>query len=44
MKNARRRVLAAIAAAAVLPSVVHAQARGSRRIVLGQSVPLTGAG
>jgi len=44
MKNDRRRVLAAIAAAAVLPSVVRAQARGSRKIVLGQSVPLTGAG
>ena len=44
MKNDRRRILAAMAAAAVLPSVVHAQARGSRKIVLGQSVPLTGAG
>ena len=44
MKNDRRRMLAAIAAAAVLPSVAHAQARGARKIVLGQSVPLTGAG
>lgn len=43
MKIQRRRLLAAMAAGAVLPSLAQAQARAARKIVLGQSVPLTGA-
>jgi len=46
MDNTRRTLLGSLAgtaAAAVLPAGAWAQAKGPRKVVLGQSVPLTGA-